>query len=503
MITILKNCVRISVPIVWITTTEEARVRGDILAAWKDPSVMPVVFWDCVEGTGASNDPDDVVDPNTLIRQFTKGPRQGILVLGDFHRWLANPGTARLLKNHALASREETKVIIIIAPPSAEIPAEIQSYVYPIEWAVPDAAELRAAITTEVESTVALWRSQGPKAQRFAEELSGDLQEERLSALVDACTGMTLVQAQRALGFSLTIEKKLNPKRICGYKAEAVRQAGLDWRGADVLRGFETVGGLDELKDWARARGPLFTAAAREWGVPPPRGVFLAGVPGGGKSQIASAIAGEWGLPLIRLDMGAQKSKFVGDSEANIRRALQIISALAPCVCFIDEIDKALGGSSGEQGDGGVASDALGTLLTWMQERKEAVFTVATANNVAILPAELLRAGRFDAVFYVDLPSVLERRAILEVQWKMTARYYRDPAPDFNTVAAITDEFSGAELREVIQCGLISAFNDCGRSPVAGDFEKAARAIRPLASVSDKVGKMREWGKKNARPASR
>lgn len=251
----------------------------------------------------------------------------------------------------------------------------------------------------------------------------------------------------------------------------------------------------------AKARRAAFSARARAYGLPAPKGALLVGVPGCGKSLTAKAVATAWGMPLLRMDLGALKSKYVGDSEANIRKALKVAEAVAPCVLWLDEIEKALSGATQGAADGGVSADALGAILSWMQDRAGSVFVVATANDVRSLPPELLRKGRFDDLFFVDLPTATERAAILAAALRS---HGRDPSKiALQVVAAATSEFTGAELAALIPEALFSAFADREREITTDDLIEAASNVVPLAkTASEKIKAVREWAQGRARPAS-
>ncbi|HSN68796.1 MAG TPA: AAA family ATPase, partial [Thermoanaerobaculia bacterium] len=265
--------------------------------------------------------------------------------------------------------------------------------------------------------------------------------------------------------------------------------------------GLDAVGGLDVLKSWLTSRRAAFTARARAYGLPAPKGAMLVGVPGCGKSLTAKAIATAWGMPLLRLDLGALKSKWVGESEGNIRKALKVAETVSPCVVWLDEIEKALGGASQGAADGGVSSDALGVILSWMQDRAGSVFVIATANDVSALPPELLRKGRFDEMFFVDLPNASERKAILSAALKANGR---DGKVEITAgcIAAMSD-FTGAEIAAIVPDALFAAFADGEREITTADLIDAANTVVPLAkTASEKITKVREWAKGRARPAS-
>lgn len=279
------------------------------------------------------------------------------------------------------------------------------------------------------------------------------------------------------------------------------REKVLTWHDPDP-RGLAAVGGLELLKGWLNARRAAFGPKARAFGLPAPKGCMLVGVPGCGKSLVAKAVAAAWQMPLLRLDMGALRSKYVGDSEANIRKALQVAEAVSPCVLWLDEIEKSLAGATGPQGDGGVAADALGAVLSWMQERAGAVFVIATANDVSSLPPELLRKGRFDELFFVDLPTAPERAAILRASLGQFNR--SDAKVDIDGLAASALQgFTGAEISALIPDALFAAFADGERQIINQDILEAAMTVVPLSkTAAEKISTLRDWAKGRARPAS-
>ena len=255
---------------------------------------------------------------------------------------------------------------------------------------------------------------------------------------------------------------------------------------------------LDTLKEWLRLRERTFSAAARDFGLPPPKGVALIGLPGTGKSLTAKAIGALWGVPLLRLDVGAIYSSYMGESERRARHALQLAEAIAPCVVWIDEMEKGLahGGN-----DTGTSTRVMGTLLTWMAEKTSPCFVVATANDVSALPPELLRRGRFDEIFFLDLPSRQEREEILGVHIRRSGR---DMAGfDLTAVADRTEGFVGAELAQVVHDALLSAF-DAGRELTTPDLVAAAGRVVPLSVAQrERVGALRSWlAEGRAQPAS-
>ena len=250
------------------------------------------------------------------------------------------------------------------------------------------------------------------------------------------------------------------------------RERVLEWV-EPIESGLDAVGGLENLKQWLLVRSTAYSAKARAYG-PSPRGILLAGIPGCGKSLTPKALAKAWKCPLLRLDMGALKSKFVGESEGNLRKALKVAEATGKCILWIDEIEKALQGASSGASDGGVSSDALGALLSWMQERTSETFIVATANDAEILPPELMR--RFDKIWWIDLPTLVERTDILAASLRFHKRGDVLEYADWSRVAAACEGFTGAEVADLVPTALFTAFADDGRELTAGDLLDAAKS---------------------------
>jgi SpoVK/Ycf46/Vps4 family AAA+-type ATPase len=265
--------------------------------------------------------------------------------------------------------------------------------------------------------------------------------------------------------------------------------------------GLDAVGGLDNLKAWLESRRLAYSPRARAYGLPPPKGALLVGIPGCGKSLTAKAIATAWGVPLLRVDLGALKSKFVGESEGNLRKAFRVIEAIGRCVVWLDEIEKALQGATSGSADGGVSADALGAILSWMQERSGEAFVIATANDVEGLPPELLRKGRFDDVWYVDLPTEYERELVLTATLRSYGR--STGSIDVRAAARAREGFTGAELAALVPDAMFVAFADSEREITTADLLKAATTVAPLSkTASEKIDRLRQWAKGRARPAN-
>ncbi len=418
----------------------------------------------------------------------------------DLTPWLA-PGaasatTVRRLRNLARSlpgiARDGAQAIVVLSP-SADVPAELAGHATVIEWPMPDRAEIESILDAAIAGLPAdLKGSAAPNGAR--------------AAAIDAAVGLSGEEAAACYARSLVQLKRIDPATVAKEKRRIItRERVLEW--FDPLPGgLDSVGGLENLKSWLKARASAYSPAARAYGLPAPKGAMLVGIPGCGKSLTAKAIATAWGIPLLRLDMGALKSKFVGESEGNLRKAFKVIEALGRCVVWIDEIEKAMQGATSGSSDGGVSSDALGTFLAWMQERKGESFVIATANDVESLPPELMRKGRFDEIWFVDLPTRPERMGILLAALRANGRgdwTKIDSAEQLVKVAEACAGFTGSEIAAIVPDAMFTAFADKGREITAADLIAAAGTVVPLGkTAAEKIGKLRDWAKGRARPAT-
>ena len=474
-----------------ITTREEPRVERAIVAS-AAAAKYKTYFWDCgqgivgLDGKGVDKQQTDPVAALAWIRD--RGER-GVFVLRDLHKWY-DPIVLRTLRNLARsfqgADPDRSKTLLILTP-VGDVPPELSGHVTVLDYPIPDREEIAKILDNTLQVN-------GQKP----------LQDADRDAAIDAAVGLTAEEAANCYSKSLVTAKKIDTSIVSGEKKRVIaREKVLTWIDPDP-RGLDAIGGLDLLKVWLNDRRGDFTMPAFNFGIRAPKGALLVGPPGTGKSLTAKCIATAWQMPLLRLDLGALKSKYVGESEGNIRKALQTAEAVAPCCLWLDEIEKALAGVSGPQGDGGVAADAFGTILTWMQEKAGSAFVIATANDVRALPPELLRKGRFDEVFWLDLPTAKERAQILAA----TLRQYehgRKVTPDEMAVLARTNMvgFTGAEVAAVVPDALRAAFRDGARDISASDIEKASETVVPISkTAAEKLDSLREWAKDRARPAS-
>lgn len=489
-------------PLLWIVTREESRVERYLIEAGASAAYVPRT-WDVAQGvadiagrpigTLGSADPGETLD-TIKARAENDGGDRGLWIMRDLPAWLEGmPGAQIRRKIRNLARmlpgipRDRAQAIVILTP-SGDVPAELANHATVIDWPLPDREEIAAILDSAIAGLPDEMRNDAaPNGTR--------------DAAIDAAVGLSGEEAQACYAKSLVKMRRIDPATVAAEKKRVIaREKVLEW--FDPLPGgLDSVGGLELLKGWLLSRKDAYSAKARAYGLPAPKGVLLGGIPGCGKSLTAKAIATAWSVPLLRVDLGALKSKYVGESESNLRKAFDVISAIGRCVVWFDEIEKALAGATQGAADGGVSSDALGAILSWMQERQGQAFVIATANDVESLPAELLRKGRFDELFWIDLPTQSERAAILGAALKA---HGRDSASiDLNTVASKCQEFTGSEVAALVPDSLFRAYADNGREISTADLVAVAANITPLAKTSaEKITRLRTWGENRARPAS-
>jgi AAA+ superfamily predicted ATPase len=483
--------------LLWIVTREEVRVERAIR---KDAGAasMDMVCWDCADGltTPEGQVIERLQDPQAALGYIESARQRCVFVMRDLHQWM-DPATQRKLRSLARslqsAPRNEARSIIVLTP-SSEVPAELAGHAIVIDYPLPEREEMGQILDDALRAV----------PPEIAETVKNGIRE----AAIDAAIGLNAEEAASCYAKSLVTTRSIDPGQISAEKRRVIaRENVLTWYEPDP-RGLDAVGGLEHLKSWLVRRRLGLGQKARSYGLPAPKGCLLVGVPGCGKSLTAKAVAAAWGLPLLRLDLGALRSKYVGESEGNIRRALATAETVAPCILWIDEIEKALAGATGAQGDGGVSADALGAVLSWMQERQGSVFVVATANDVSGLPPELLRKGRFDELFFVDLPTGPERVEILKAALRahgrdpeaIAERYGKDFASD---AEGCTDGFTGAEIAALVPEALFAAFADGEREVCGQDLWDASDSIVPLSTTAaEKLSALRTWAKGKCRPAS-
>lgn len=492
---------RARTPLIWIVTREEARVEEYLVEAAKAAVYVPK-FWDTAQGltdlAGRKTDIQGMDDASAILRFIDQaaeaGRQRGVWILRDLAPWLEPQAggmtTLRQLKNLTrklpLLKLDASQAIIVLAT-SATLPAGLAATV--IEWPLPDRTEIGELL----DATLAIQSDKVPKDPFVGTRESA----------IDAAMGLTSDEAQACYAKSLVMSRRIDALVVAQEKKRVIAGIdGLEW--FDPLPGgLDAVGGLDNLKAWLVSRRAAYSPEARAYGLPAPRGALLVGVSGCGKSLTAKAIATAWGVPLLKLDLGAIKSKFVGDSEAKLRRVFSVIETIGRCVVWLDELEKAMAGATDGSADGGVSSDALGAFLNWSQERKGEAFVMATANDVSKLPPELMRKGRFDDVWFVDLPTRFERNDILIASLEAHGRDSERLAIDFFAVADASDTFTGAEVAALVPDAMYLAFADGARDIMTQDLLAAAKSVVPLArTAKDKIDGLRVWAEGKARRAT-
>jgi hypothetical protein len=493
-------------PLLWIVSREEGRVERYVFEAAAAAGYVART-WDVAQGIakmdGVSVD-SDTQDPAAALAyvrtrataQYGGGDR-GVYIMRDLPVWLQGQGgaaTLRAVRNLArlLPSIERARAqALVIISPDGTVPPELSGHATVIEWPLPDREEVASILDAAIGGLPTEMQEQAaPNGSR--------------DAAIDAAIGLSGEEAAACYAKSLVQLKRIDAAAVAKEKKRVItREKVLEWYDP-IPGGLDAVGGLENLKAWLVARKAAYSPAARAYGLPAPKGALLVGVPGCGKSLTAKAIATAYGVPLLRLDLNALKSKFVGDSEANIRRAFRTIEAIGRCVVWIDEVEKALAGATQGGADGGVSTDALGSILSWMQERQGEAFVIATANEVESLPPELLRKGRFDEIWFVDLPTPNERVAILTATLRAHGRSPDNwRAGDYQKVVEACEGFTGAEIAALVPDAMFEAFADGARDITTRDMLAAAKTVSPLSETAkEKIVKLRAWAKGRARAAT-
>jgi ATP-dependent 26S proteasome regulatory subunit len=422
--------------------------------------------------------------PLELLQAITEEKERTVFLLKDYHLFLDEPDPIALRKlKDVLVEAKLKQKPIIIAGCRLVLPPELSRELTVVEFPLPGKEVLRHVLHGVMDSA-------GIK----------DMDGEQRDKAVDAASGLTTIEAENAFALSFVQTRSIQASVVSREKAQAVKKNGL-LEIIETTESLDSIGGLDCLKQWLLQRKGAFSKRAVAFGLPAPKGVLILGIPGTGKSLTAKATASVFGVPLLKLDAGRIFAGLVGQSEANLRSVMQTAEAIAPCVLWLDEIEKGFSGmkSSGST-DGGTSARVFGSFLNWMQEKKAPVFIVATANDVSQLPPEMLRKGRFDELWFVDLPSQSEREAIWSIQ---IARYGRD-SKDFDCVqlARATEGFTGSEIENAFVDALYAAF-DVGQEPTDLTIAKVLTEYVPLSRLmSEQINSLRNWTKGRARPAT-
>ena len=485
----LVTYIRARYTLIYMLSVEERRILLD-LERFAKREKKKVVLWSQARGARGEGIKDGTArgDPLAILEAVGNLQDNTLLVLLDFHPFLGDASVIRLVREvgHEL---EATSKTVLFLSPVLILPPELQKDVVVVDFPLPDHALLASSF------------------EEISASLPGDIKvlmtPTDVERLIHSAQGLTLKEFSNVLAKTLVTRGRIDREAIDIVNAEKrqiIRKSGiLDFY--PVSESFQSVGGLDALKQWLISRGRAFSDAARTFGLPWPKGILIVGVQGCGKSLTAKAVADQWRLPLLKMDLGRLFGGLVGSSEGNMRQAIQLAESIAPGVLWIDEIEKGLSGlGSSNLTDGGTTARVIGTFLTWMQEKSKPIFVIATSNDISALPPELLRKGRFDEIFFVDLPTRVEREVIFRIHIERRDREVENY--DLAALAAATRGYSGAEIEEAVVAGMFNAFEQ-DRELTTEDILTAVKETIPLSVVmEEKISGLREWARMRTRMAS-
>ncbi len=471
----LELLIKSRTPLIWVRNCEEERLFRILKEASIRLGISRIIVWDCVKGIQGSLNDEGKYSNNPLgILNWIKDQSNissTILLLKDFHKFYDDPSISRTIKELSISLKETSNNLIFSSHifPSSD---ELDELMTIIDLPLPDQNELKKLI------------------RNIANKTNSTISDEVLDELAMASSGLSELRVRQVAARALTQRGKISKddlRDIIEEKKQVISRS-------EILEFFESdsnqndIGGLSVLKNWLHQRYQAFSNEAREYGLPIPKGVLLVGPQGTGKSLTAKTIAQSWSMPLLRLDVGRLFSSLVGSSEARTREAIIRVEGMSPCVLWIDEIDKGFGGDA--RSDGGTSQRVLASLLTWMAEKESAVFVVATANAIDKLPPELLRKGRFDEIFFLDLPNTEERLSILNLHLRR-----RRPKFNFNlsTIVDRTNGYSGAELEQAVIEAMHYSFSE-KREITERDLIKAVSELIPLSrTAKEQIDILKEW----------
>jgi SpoVK/Ycf46/Vps4 family AAA+-type ATPase len=495
----LETLIRARYPLLYIISSEEMRVQNLVveIAKKRQKKAFEWSYSTGIVPAGTSIQSQKsrnaaTKDPLMALDQVIEMVEPAIFVFKDFHPFLTknNFAIVRKLKEIALHLKNSFKTIILVSP-VMEIPTEIEKEITVLNYPLPSREDLGELLDKIVEDV-----------KQF-KQVTVDLDEAGRDRLLQAALGLTLGEAENVFAKIIVKQERLggnDVSEVFAEKQQIIRKSGL-LEYYSTAENFAQVGGLAILKEWLDKRAAAFSEEARAFGLPAPKGILMLGVQGCGKSLCAKAVSNQWQLPLLRFDMGRMFGSLVGSSEENVRRAISVAESVAPAILWVDEIDKAFAGSQGSgSSDGGTTARVFGTFLTWLSEKSAPVFVVATANDISHLPPELLRKGRLDEIFFVDLPSSEERAEVFKIH--ITKRGRDASQFDLDALVEASKEFSGAEIEEAINSALYDAFY--AQDELTSDhILTALNQTVPLAKTMDEqISRLRSWAEGRARHAS-
>jgi len=432
-------------PVIVAETVEEERVRSLLHCVARELR-LPLYEWTITRGLSRFNllISSETKKPQALLNYLEKFKAEAIFLLKDFDKHLKDSASTRQFREIAQKFSQNHSSIVLTGT-SINLPKEIAHNVVHYDLKLPQIKEHYQVFWAVVKSL------------RQNHPIKMQLNSQDIDQLLRALSGMTLNQARQVIAYAALIDGKLAPadiKRVLERKAQIIRDGGLLEYHPEQDNSYQ-LGGFDKLKSWLQQAKIGFTTQAKSFNLSPPKGILLLGIQGCGKSLAAKVIAREWKLPLLKLDAGRLYDKYVGESEKNFRQAISLAESMAPIVLWIDEIEKGFGGAGNSEADGGLSRRLFGSFLNWLQEKRQEVFVVATANDLSTLPPELLRKGRFDEIFFVDLPDTQERQTIFQIH--LSLRKQNHQFFDLELLTTESEGFSGAEIEQVVIAALYRA----------------------------------------------
>ena len=482
-------------PALYVTSWEERRVEQDFRAAVSDDALKRRLFaWSVTKGWWEITDKDQkqhrqintAKTPVQALTAIAQMPDDAVFILRDYHFFLAagDPEVNRTFRDMLIVAKASGRTLVLLSP-ITQVPVELEKDVHVVSYPLPTREQLDHVLQVVISGV-------GESKAKIGTNRP---------ALLDAGRGLTWVEAENIYALAIVKNGSFNEQAITTVqreKANVLKKTGiLEFHEPDIA--FSEIAGHSDLKRWLQEREKGFSDEARAYGLPVARGVLLVGVQGCGKSAIAKAVAALWRRPLIRFDVGRVFGGLVGESERNMDRALALAEACAPCVLWLDELEKGMAGlKSSERSDGGVTKRVFGKFLTWQAEKKAPVFVIATCNDITSLPPEMYRKGRFDEIFFADLPTQDERAEIFSIH--LTKRS-RDPKKfDLAKLAMMADQYSGAEIEEAVISGMYSAFFTEQEVTTAHILDAMAKTKTLAETAAENVNALREWAKDRARP---
>ena len=465
-------------PIIYINTIEEDRVEYVIRKSIKTNLNRSIYSWDFVDGYTNNPNNEGFAKRNPLqsleLVERLNAETPALFLLKDFNRFLTDLSVSRKLRNISRILKLQPKTIIIIGS-DLNIPKELQDLITVLEFQLP----LENEISQELN--------------RLVNSLNIKIEPQLFENLTKACQGLSLERIRRVLSKIIATYKTIDNNSIAvllSEKKQIISQTEiLEYSSVDEK--ITSLGGLDTLKDWLKKRKTAFGIQASNYGLPVPRGLLLVGIQGTGKSLTAKAIADDWQLPLLKLDVGKLFGGIVGESESRLRQMINVAETISPCILWIDEIDKAFTNTD-SKGDSGTSNRVLATFISWLSEKTKPVFVIATANNIDLLPLEIIRKGRFDEIFFLDLPKKEEREEIFKIHLQ-EFRPNSWKSFEYSKLAQLSESFSGAEIRQSIIEGMYQAFYE-KREFTTNDICIALKELIPLAHLeSNQMVKLKEW----------